>query len=886
MVRSTLLWGVVGMLLLPAAVAEAPQQITLQLRWLHQFQFAGYYMAKEQGYYREAGLEVEFRERPVERSEVEVLLAGEADYAVSGSNILLDRANGAPLVALAAISQQSPLALLVRGDSAIREPADLRGKRIMVRAEDATIFAMLRAAGLPPEEYQRVAPSFNHYDLIDDKVDAMIAYTTNEGFLLQELGIPYRYLKPADYGIDTYGDILITTEQEVAQHRERVERMRDASLKGWQYAFDYPDETIALIRERYNSQNKSREALEYEARALRQLVQPERVALGQMRPAQWEMIRQHYLQQGMLSGVEDVTRLLYQPQGFWPTLTPQQQRELRLIVVGALLLAASVLATILLWSRRLQQKELEYRTLFEASPDGVLLLEPPSWCFVMANPAARRMFGLPADGEMGSYTPVDLSPAQQPTGESSALLAERRIEEALEQGEVRFEWLHMDRGGVQFLSSVRLTRIDLHKRTLLQATIRNISNERAMQREIEQSREETERILETLQDGVALLDASGTILRTNKALQLLLQVGNTPLQGRPFSPLLKLQSNDSLQSESTGVNAGEGGDCQLRSSSGELIPVSLRRSEIILGDGSQGEVVVLHDLRHRLMQEQVRMDVTNQLAYQSGLAEVTANVLHNIGNVITGISGRSEQISEAVEDLQAVQRSLQRATEIKQLAVLQQGVGKTAALLAEMLESELQPASHAIRTGVDHVAEVIMVQQEMARGNHQLSVRFSIRKALEDVRALYQSSLDRRQITLQFEISPEVDQLLLPKNPFMQVVSNLIKNSREAIDERRQQHGEMGLMAGEIRLQVNPYPEGQFQLRLSDNGIGIAAERIPQLFQRGVTSKATGSGFGLHSIATFANSIGGSVRVESEGINRGATLLLTLPLEVEQDPGS
>ena len=108
------------------------EKVRLQLKWYHQFQFAGYYAAVEQGYYQEAGLDVEILENDIERSPVEVLLQGDAEYGVTSAGVLLERAENNPVVALAAIMQHSPLALLVLESSGIKEPADLFGKRVML----------------------------------------------------------------------------------------------------------------------------------------------------------------------------------------------------------------------------------------------------------------------------------------------------------------------------------------------------------------------------------------------------------------------------------------------------------------------------------------------------------------------------------------------------------------------------------------------------------------------------------------------------------------------------------------------------------------------------------------------------------------------------------
>ena len=291
--------------------AKPLEQVTVQLHWLHQFEYAGFYIAKEKGYYRDAGLEVVLKELPKGKTEMELLLAGEADYAITGSNVLVDRIDGEPVVALAAFAQYSPISLLVLEESGINSVEDLRGKRIMVSKDNLTIFAMLNQAGLSADEYTVQPQSFNLQDLVEGRTDAFAAFTTNQGFLLQEQGIPYRYIVPADVGIDTYSDVLITTEQEVREHRQRVYNFRQATIKGWEYVYRHTDEAIALILEKYNSQNKSRAALEFEARELRKLVQPLRIELGQMRAEKWEHIRQIYVEQQQVAAESSLEGLLF-----------------------------------------------------------------------------------------------------------------------------------------------------------------------------------------------------------------------------------------------------------------------------------------------------------------------------------------------------------------------------------------------------------------------------------------------------------------------------------------------------------------------------------------------------------------------------------------------
>lgn len=204
---------------------EKLQPIDFQLRWRHQFQFAGYYAAIEQGYYREEGLDVRLHEAAPGKTPVAELLAGHVQYAESNSDILFARLQGEPVVVLAAIFQHSPSVLLVKQESNIHTPHDIIGKKVMLLnpQTDAYFQAMLLSEGVNLSDVGIVPSSLDINDLIEGKVDAFNAYITNEPFILKQRGVDYGVINPASYGIDFYSDILFTTEQEVKEHPKRVQ---------------------------------------------------------------------------------------------------------------------------------------------------------------------------------------------------------------------------------------------------------------------------------------------------------------------------------------------------------------------------------------------------------------------------------------------------------------------------------------------------------------------------------------------------------------------------------------------------------------------------------------------------------------------------------------
>lgn len=150
-----------GLLLTHATSAN--EKVVLQLKWLHQFQFAGYYAAKEKGYYAEAGFDVTIEQRDPLITPTEAVLSNKADFGVMGSSIILDRMKGLPLVALGAVFQHSPLVLITLESSKLLGPYELKGKKVMYSKgnDDATFFAMFHQLGIKESDFTHIRQSFD-----------------------------------------------------------------------------------------------------------------------------------------------------------------------------------------------------------------------------------------------------------------------------------------------------------------------------------------------------------------------------------------------------------------------------------------------------------------------------------------------------------------------------------------------------------------------------------------------------------------------------------------------------------------------------------------------------------------------------------------------------
>ena len=344
-----------------AALEQRPlTQVRLQLNWQHQFEFAGFYAAKAKGFYRDAGLDVEILESvPGENPEQQVI-GGKAEFGISDAKLLLEQQKGNEVVVLAVIFQHSPVVLLVPENGA-RSIAELRGKRVMMVAENTELLALFRKEGLREEDYVRVEPSYDAQDLVRGKVDAIQAYASDEPDYLAREGFAFRTLRARDAGIDFYDLNLFTTARQLEQNPEQVRAFRQASLKGWEYAMEHPDEIMDVLQKDY-TQKHSREHRRFQYQQMVPLIQPVLIELGYMNPERWRRIARTYASLGMLP--DD-----FSLQGFLYDSNPP--RDLRWLY-GGLLLALLLVGGVSLIAVRFARlsarlrREVKMRTVLQA----------------------------------------------------------------------------------------------------------------------------------------------------------------------------------------------------------------------------------------------------------------------------------------------------------------------------------------------------------------------------------------------------------------------------------------------------------------------------------------------------------------------------------------
>jgi diguanylate cyclase (GGDEF)-like protein/hemerythrin-like metal-binding protein/PAS domain S-box-containing protein len=438
----------VGLGLGASLLAAPPERVTLQLNWRHQFQFAGYYAAQEKGYFRDAGLDLTIREIQPNLDPIREVSEGRAEYGVGNSGLLLARQSGLPVVVVAAIFQHSPLVLITRTDTGISSIHDLAGRRILLERHVEELLAYFQKEGVPQASLDLLDPGFDSgaleqglaqrlvQGLVQGKVDAISAYSSDEPFLLDQSGFPHQTFTPRSAGLDFYGDNLFTTESELRAHPARVKAFRAASLKGWKYAMQHPEEMADLILARHG-QRHSRDHLLFEARQLETLVQPLLVEMGYMHEGRWQHIAETYADLGLLPRPYSLQGFLYDPDAGEQLLRRRMKLALTLIL-PILAFLGTVALVFLRLNRRLsrairtqlelgaviRENERRFRFIAEHATDVIWTLDLASERFTYVSPSIQQLRG---------YTPEEIlaQPATAALTPESALRVRAELEAAI-----------------------------------------------------------------------------------------------------------------------------------------------------------------------------------------------------------------------------------------------------------------------------------------------------------------------------------------------------------------------------------------------------------------------------------------------------------------------
>ena len=258
------------------------EKISVQLNWKYQFEFAGFIAAKEKGFYKDVGLDVDIKEFQNGIDIVDDLSSGNSTFSVYDFSILEFKKKKATLKLVANYFKRSALVFITKQN--IITPFDLKDKIIMAeknQMEVSTLKALLKKFDLKDRDYIFRQHTYSTKDFIDGSVDAMSAYLSNELYYITKSNVPYNIIDPQTYGIYGSGVNLVTTTKNTKNRPEMVKKFVKATNRGWEYALKHKKELVDIIYNKY-SKSKEKEALTFESNQIDKLIMPSIYKIGEV----------------------------------------------------------------------------------------------------------------------------------------------------------------------------------------------------------------------------------------------------------------------------------------------------------------------------------------------------------------------------------------------------------------------------------------------------------------------------------------------------------------------------------------------------------------------------------------------------------------------------
>ena len=292
-------------------------------------------------------------------------------------------------------------------------------------------------------------------------------------------------------------------------------------------------------------------------------------------------------------------------------------------------------------------------------------------------------------------------------------------------------------------------------------------------------------------------------------------------------------------------------------------------------------IICFHDLTQKRHKEVAIQDLVNEKAVLQGKFEIASNILHDIGNAIVGFGSYINRIRRSLDQVNPA--NLQKLAEFmsaqqRQLNTVM-GDAKAEALVKMLtgindsqktLLEEIRKSVTEQHNIITHVQDILTIQRQYVAGNEtQKKSPVNLRSIISDCMSMVYASIEKRGIIISMNVPEVLPVIRGDRTRLMQVILNIIKNSIEAID----------ITASEKKISLClGIREDRLVFQLKDNGHGFDEATGKQLFERGFTTKASGSGLGLHSCRSIVENHEGTIEITSEGFGKGALTTITFKI--------
>lgn len=286
----------------------AKRSVHVQLAWVHTIEYSGFYAAQDQGYYDAANLDVSL-DVLGQASPIDQVVMGKAQFGItSADGVLLARAAGKPVVAIATIYQRSPVAFVSLAKNKITKPQDFIGKTVVVDLKGTTAIiyrALLASQSINQAQVKTQARAdFTNDALLNGKADVIDAFINNQPVQLKQQGYDVNVILPSDYGVDLYANVIFTTEEMIKTQPDMVEAFVGATARGMQRAIQDPQAATRLALARGTNLNATSES--ESMRLALPLMNPAGSRPGMMTAESWQATYQMLHDQGLLSQQLDI----------------------------------------------------------------------------------------------------------------------------------------------------------------------------------------------------------------------------------------------------------------------------------------------------------------------------------------------------------------------------------------------------------------------------------------------------------------------------------------------------------------------------------------------------------------------------------------------------
>jgi NitT/TauT family transport system substrate-binding protein len=297
----------------PSQPKTSPDEVRLQLKWLHQAQFAGFYMAQEKGYYNQEKIRVTFLEGGQDVDIAGRVASGQADFGVlTPEFIFAARSRGEQLTAIASIYRRSAVVFAAMTDSHIVRPSDFIGKTVAVTGSggaaefEIQFRAMMKKLGLDLSKVKILPYDPSYTGFYSGHEEVTSCYSTSGLIKMRQKGLKLNLMWPSDYGIHFYSDTLATTDKLISEKPGLISRFLRASLRGWQDAIEDYRQAVTVTLKYAEVKDPDLQTTMMEA--MLPLVHTGEDRIGWMKAEVWQGMYQILLEQRLLARPFDVNQ--------------------------------------------------------------------------------------------------------------------------------------------------------------------------------------------------------------------------------------------------------------------------------------------------------------------------------------------------------------------------------------------------------------------------------------------------------------------------------------------------------------------------------------------------------------------------------------------------